>query len=50
MNTFVIQTLGGKDAVFEAGTVVVSLLNVHVVVTLVVGDSGNISVSSLKFL
>ena len=41
MNTFVIQTLGGKDAVFEAGTVVVSLLNVHVVVTFVVGYSKN---------
>ena len=41
LNTFVIQTLGGKDAVLEAGSVIVSLLNVHVVVTFVVGYSKN---------
>ena len=50
MNTFVIQTLGGKDAVLEAGRVVVSLLNVHVVVTFVVGYSKNMFDSLMKFL
>ena len=39
LNTFVIQTLGGKDAVLVAGCVEVSLLDVHVVVAFVVGDS-----------
>ena len=48
MSTFVIQTLGGKDAVLEAGSVVVSLLDVHVVVAYVVGDSENVFVSPLK--
>ena len=40
--TLVIQTLGGKDAVLVAGCVEVSLLDVHVVISFVVGDSEEI--------
>ena len=40
--TLVIQTLGGKDAVLVAGFVVMTLLDVHVVVLFVVGDSDEI--------
>ena len=45
--TLVIQTLGGKDAVLVAGGVEVSLLDVHVVIFFVVGDSEEIKADFL---